>query len=559
MCKECEDQESIKVETKVCKCCGEEKPVKEFARRNLNKSICRVCDFIKRNSDRINIDENNNIDMYKIILDNILNNKIKYVNELQDILDKNFKDIIKVLQQLKINGGRYKVIISSKCDFCNTPIELNVSSYMQSDIHFCNDKCVKKWLSVNNVGENNSRYNKKTLNCDWCGEEIKVHPFDIKRSKTHFCNKDCFNKWYKNVFSKTEEFLERNKQIALTNLKNGVFKTDSNIQIIVNDLLKSLDIEYINEYVLGKYSIDNWLINKDNIAIEVMGGFWHCDNRIYKEIQYELQLTNIYNDKSKNSYLKNKDIKVLYLWEDDILTNLQLCKILILEYIKNNGVLPNYHSFNYSFKNGILSLNKKIIKPYFKFSKKELFSKINIKEIKEKNNHVTFKCSNCGKEKTVIKSSYDETKEEHFCSRGCATEYRNKNNTVKTQCSYCGKEVKRSLSEFNKHKNHFCDKECHDKWQTKSIKMNCCNCNKVILVPPYKIKNNKHFFCSQECDKDYKSKNCIKKEEHWETLICENCGEKFQVTKGELNRRNRRFCSQECFKEYQKKEISDTK
>ena len=67
-------------------------------------------------------------------------------------------------------------------------------------------------------------------------------------------------------------------------------------------------------------------------------------------------------DKAKHTYIKNYyDVEVLYLWENDIVNNEELCEKLILEYIKKNGMLQNYHSFNYVLNNDILSLSNNII------------------------------------------------------------------------------------------------------------------------------------------------------------------------------------------------------
>ena len=41
-----------------------------------------------------------------------------------------------------------------------------------------------------------------------------------------------------------------------------------------------------------------------------------------------------------------------------------MCKKLILEYINKNGILENYHSFNYVIDDGKLKLNKDIIISY---------------------------------------------------------------------------------------------------------------------------------------------------------------------------------------------------
>ena len=62
-------------------------------------------------------------------------------------------------------------------------------------------------------------------------------------------------------------------------------------------------------------------------------------------------------DKRKHTFIKNKyGIEVLYLWETDVNENLELCKELIKLYIKNNGILENYHSFNYVLNNGKLEV-----------------------------------------------------------------------------------------------------------------------------------------------------------------------------------------------------------
>ena len=100
-----------------------------------------------------------------------------------------------------------------------------------------------------------------------------------------------------------------------------------------------------------------------------MGNYWHVHPLRYNENKYlinEKQFGWIKKDKSKHTYIKNHiGIEILYLWETDIIKNPELCEQLILEYIKNNGILFNYHSFNYHLdSNSILKLNDKIIIPY---------------------------------------------------------------------------------------------------------------------------------------------------------------------------------------------------
>ena len=59
------------------------------------------------------------------------------------------------------------------------------------------------------------------------------------------------------------------------------------------------------------------------------------------------------------------------MWETDINKNEELCKKLIQEYINCNGILNNYHSFNYSIVESNLSLNSNTITPYQDLNRKE--------------------------------------------------------------------------------------------------------------------------------------------------------------------------------------------
>ena len=49
---------------------------------------------------------------------------------------------------------------------------------------------------------------------------------------------------------------------------------------------------------------------------------------------------------------------------NDIHHNIELCELLIKEYIKSNGNLKNYHSFNYIINDGEIVLNDEIIIPF---------------------------------------------------------------------------------------------------------------------------------------------------------------------------------------------------
>ncbi len=209
-------------------------------------------------------------------------------------------------------------------------------------------------------GENNPRWVERIIvKCDQCGEEFEVTPSSIKNQHHVFCSRECFGKWRSEnltgenspVFGRGDELwtkeMRRNQakkavnRLKLNNFSNKVTKP----QQIINDLLLEMSIKYECEYDCKYYLVDNYL-TEYNLMIEVQGNFFHCNPTM--NIKNSRKLKIIKKDKSKHTYIKKyKNIEVLYLWEKDIYEKIDLCKILIGEYINNNGVLNNYHSFNY--------------------------------------------------------------------------------------------------------------------------------------------------------------------------------------------------------------------
>jgi G:T-mismatch repair DNA endonuclease (very short patch repair protein) len=129
---------------------------------------------------------------------------------------------------------------------------------------------------------------------------------------------------------------------------------------VTENILKSLGIIHIYQHFDKYYWVDFYL-PEFNLLIEVQGDYFHCHplkNFNYNVLNKGKILTK---DKRKHSYFKNKDIKVLYLWEDDLINNKNKCENMIIEYIKNDGILKNYHSFNFDFNTDVLSVNEKLV------------------------------------------------------------------------------------------------------------------------------------------------------------------------------------------------------
>ena len=247
------------------------------------------------------------------------------------------------------------------CEICGDIF--NVSK--KSTQRFCSIKCQSKWQSTQ-IGDLNPRTNKIECLCDNCNSTIRIIPANYKRWTYHFCNDDCRKEWYSNVFSQSEEWVDASRIRGSELLKNREVTSNTKPQILINQLLDKMKISYINEETFKYYSVDNYLIDY-NLIIEVMGDYWHSSPLKYDlDNLNEVQKNRIPKDKAKHTYIKNSyNIEILYLWESDIYNNIDMCKNLIYEYINNNGILKNYHSFNYNINNKEIDLNKKIIYPLF--------------------------------------------------------------------------------------------------------------------------------------------------------------------------------------------------
>lgn len=220
------------------------------------------------------------------------------------------------------NSPRWKKRFEVNCAYCNSIIEKTESKLQKSDNTFCNHECMGNWMSDNLVGEGNPNYNNGSA-------------------------------W-------TEEMRKQSSERSVKRLIESDFKfSRTKPEMIVDTILDKLNINYENEYNCKYYLVDRYL-NDFDLMIEVQGNFFHCNPTMNLENNRKEKI--IKKDKSKNTYIKKyKNINVLYLWEKDINDNPTLCERLIELYIKNNGILENYHSFNYECILDGIELKDKLI------------------------------------------------------------------------------------------------------------------------------------------------------------------------------------------------------
>ena len=155
--------------------------------------------------------------------------------------------------------------------------------------------------------------------------------------------------------------------IVINLLKDGrTKKSFTKPHVLVDNIIDLIGVSHIDEYNIEYYSVDIYL-PENNLMIEVMGDYWHTNPLSkYREPKNKPQKDRIPKDKAKHTYVKNKfGIEILYLWESDIMNYPDLCKELIKLYIKNNGVLEDYNSFNYYMYDDKIELSDIIVKPLF--------------------------------------------------------------------------------------------------------------------------------------------------------------------------------------------------
>ncbi len=240
-------------------------------------------------------------------------------------------------------------MIEVNCKYCTKEIIKKAYSVKRNKKnYFCDNKChrayMKKFNSEFNRNANKAKFNVKCYNCN---KEKQVVESVYKKNKFFFCSHECYQK----------------RRIEISDIKH----TETSIHQKINKVLEDIGVDYKNEYGIKYYSVDIYL-SKFNLIIEIMGDYWHANPIKYPHVDKlnSVQIKDIRLDKRKQMYIqKYRGINVLYLWETDIKNNQELCKNLIIEYINNNGILTDYHSYNYCLHENKLKLRENIIKPHF--------------------------------------------------------------------------------------------------------------------------------------------------------------------------------------------------
>lgn len=229
----------------------------------------------------------------------------------------------------------------------------------------CSEECRHRYQSTL-VGELNACYKRVPVQCEICGKEIQVIPSKLAKQDHFFCSRECHQVWQRDEAS-TPEGKKRMAQMRIGYWSSRPSRTDTKPQRITNHLLNDLDIVFTNEYPMGYFIMDNYLIDY-NLVIEVMGDYWHLHPMLFPALT-ETDIGRVRRDEIKHRRtLEMFGIEILYLWEDDLEKRSSLCKALIRNYVDTHGTLSDYNSFNYELHNGVLRRRSTRIVPYIEYA-----------------------------------------------------------------------------------------------------------------------------------------------------------------------------------------------
>lgn len=117
--------------------------------------------------------------------------------------------------------------------------------------------------------------------CETCGKEFRIVPTDAGR---RFCSFACYRG----------------------------FSGETSIERVVREALESRGIEFVQEYPIGRFSVD-FFVPKNKVCIEADGGYWHSRG------------ASKAREARRDAFLIQNGYSVYHLPEDEINRNVMAC------------------------------------------------------------------------------------------------------------------------------------------------------------------------------------------------------------------------------------------
>jgi len=119
---------------------------------------------------------------------------------------------------------------------------------------------------------------------------------------------------------------------------------------------------------------------------------------------------------------------------------------------------------------------------------------------------------------------------------------------LEVECAFCGATVSKPPSRVERADNHFCNRECHDKWRKgrgEQITLQCDFCGTEYKRFEWSLDDDQsNYFCSTECRGKWLRENRPETE-------CTYCGATIKRPKSALESAERHFCDRECLWNWQ--------
>lgn len=169
------------------------------------------------------------------------------------------------------------------------------------------------------LGENHRNWKGGLPKCSVCGKTLTRYDgilcLEHEKERRAKGNGFFFGKKHS---EKTKDIIRKK---TIEQLKNNHLKQGTSIELIMENLLKSLDINYEFQYNFNNKFLCDFAIVDKKIIIECDGDYWH--NRE----------DNKKRDKAKNAYIEKCGWKIIRFWEHDIKNNLNNIKDSVLQVI----------------------------------------------------------------------------------------------------------------------------------------------------------------------------------------------------------------------------------
>jgi very-short-patch-repair endonuclease/transposase len=193
---------------------------------------------------------------------------------------------------------------------------------------------VRKALDKFNIS---TRIPKKTIvSCTNCGKDVFRKPCRVDAS-FFYCSYECSSEYMKTNYPQNELLRKGFNKWVITdeaklfmrqngiNLSESIRKNDTSIERAIRAVLQELNVDFEEQVHLGYYFVDFYL-PQFNLVVECNGDYWHHNPLTQLKEPSDRIKKNVTRDKSKKTFLKNRNYNLLVLWENEINSDIDWCK-----------------------------------------------------------------------------------------------------------------------------------------------------------------------------------------------------------------------------------------